>query len=199
MTPGTSPLRGVGRVVRAGGLGGASLLLAGGAHLAGGGTLPGPGLLVVVAALVGLTAVTITGRRCRLPLLLGVLGLQQLGLHYLFDLVSASPALDAACPTAGPHHLMSHGCWSASATTSGADEMGWAMVAAHAVAVLATAALLSRGEAWFWRVADRIAAVVAVQPTPWPSQPPALVRPKVARVHPAPAYAPAAPRGPPAR
>lgn len=194
-----SPVRGVGRAVRAGVLGGASLLLAGSAHLIGGGALPTPGVLVVVAALVGLTAVTITGRRCRLPLLLGVLGLQQLLLHYLFDLVSASSAVDAACATSGPHHLMTHGCWSASATTSGAGEMGWAMVVAHAVAVLATAALLARGEAWFWRVADRIVAAASAQPSGWPPAPRALVVTSPELVPPNFAYAPAAPRGPPAR
>lgn len=197
MTPG-NPVRGVGRAVRAGVLGGASLLLAGGAHLMGGGALPAPGVLVVVAALIGLTAVTITGRRCRLPLLLGVLGLQQLLLHYLFDLVGASAAIGAACSTSGPHHLMAHGCWSASATSSSAGEMGWAMVAAHAAAVLATAALLAHGEAWFWRVTERIVAAASAQPTGWPSQPQAVVIPALQLRQRSLAYAPAAPRGPPA-
>lgn len=198
MTAGTSPVRGTGRAIRAGVLGGTSMLLAGGAHLMGGGVLPAPGVLVVVAALVGLTAVTITGRRCRLPLLLGVLGLQQVLLHHLFDLVSASSAIEAACRTSGPHHLMAHGCWSASATTSSAGEMGWLMVTAHAGAVLATAALLARGEAWFWRVADRIVAAAADQPSSWPTRPRAFVVPALHLVSLDLAYAPAAPRGPPA-
>ncbi len=199
MTRGGSPLRGAGRVVRAAALGGASLLLAGGAHLVGGGALPAPGLLVLVAALVGLTAVTITGRRCRLPLLLSVLGVEQILLHHLFNLASATSAIGGACSTSSAHHLMAHGCWSASATSGSAAELGWAMLAAHAASVLATGALLARGEAWFWRVADRIVAAASAQPTGWPSRPRALVVPALQLVRPALAYAPAAPRGPPAR
>ncbi|MET1004880.1 MAG: hypothetical protein ABWX96_05005 [Propionibacteriaceae bacterium] len=196
----TAPLRGAGRLLRLGVLGGVSLLLAAGAHTAGGGALPAPGVLVVAAGLLGLMALVVTQRRCRFPLLLVVLGAQQAALHAVFA-AATGPA--AACAgLAGSAH---HGAVVASGCTSVADAAAAPMVMpgpgmwlAHTVAVVATAWLLSRAEAWLWRTADRIIRTATAAPTSIRGGLPS-VRGRFARLaaYASPVASPAAPRGPP--
>ncbi len=191
-----TPTRGWARLLRVGALGASSMLLAGSAHVAGGGALPSLGILAVLSLLVGLTAVTLTAWRCRLPLLLGVLGVEQLALHYVFTTAAAAGS------TCGPMPAGHHGapvCWSGSAEMVAMSSPGWLMWLAHVVAVGGTAWLLARGEAWLWRVTDQIIDATTAKPSPWPS----AGRPAPAARRPLPAllnlaYAPAAPRGPPA-
>ncbi|SDT08861.1 hypothetical protein SAMN04488543_3004 [Friedmanniella luteola] len=192
------PAHGVRRLVRVAALGGSSLVLAGTAHLLGGGRLPSPGVLVVLTLLVGLVAVTATARRVRLPLLVALLGAEQLALHVVLG-ATAVPATAAGC-LAGPHahHAAVTGCLPPGAVPSpGAPAADTAMWAGHAVAVLATAWLLARGEATLWRAVDRVARAVPVLtvragtrrvPLPAPAPATAALR----RPH-----TPAAPRGPP--
>ena len=76
---------------------------------------------------------------------------------------------------------------------------GWAMWAAHLAAVAVTAALLARGEAWLWRVADAIVHASTVRPSPWPpAAPAALAVRAVDAFRPVLLLAAASPRGPPA-
>ena len=204
---GAAPTTGLVRLARVLVLGGSSLALATGAHLLGGGRLPTPGVLVVVALLLGLAAVAVTGRRCRTAALLVLLTVEQALLHVVLDAAAAAgsqcgPGPDRLTPHAD---AMSHlAACAVPAVPAGemaghaAAAPGWAMWLAHGVAVLATACLLARGEAWLWRVLDRVrdaAAVAGVRPLPEQrrvvlavaARPAAWVR----------RHAPAAPRGPP--
>ena len=86
--------------------------------------------------------------------------MEQLGLHVALG-ASALPPAVLGCLT-GPHvHHAAAGCPPApgAAPAAGAELGMWA---AHAAAVLATAWLLSRGEAFLWRAVDRVAAAVPV-------------------------------------
>ena len=137
------------RLARAGVFGGASLFLATAGHVVGGGTLPGAGLLALTAIGLALLSVTLTVRRLRFGVLLAALGLEQLLLHLLFH---ASTTAATCASVIMPGHTMSTAvCGSGTSTAA-----SWPMLLGHALAVLATAWLLARGERWLWAVADRI-------------------------------------------
>ena len=136
------------RLARAGVFGGASLFLATAGHVVGGGTLPGAGLLALAAIGLALLSVTLTVRRLRFEVLLAALGVEQILLHLLFH---ASTTAATCAPVLMPGHTMSTVCGMGASTTA-----SWPMVLGHALAVLATAWLLARGERWLWAVADRI-------------------------------------------
>lgn len=205
--PVLGPKAGVVRLGRGAVLGAFSLLLATGAHLLGGGTLPGAGTLLVAAVLLGLVAAVVTARRCRFALLLALLGVEQLGLHALFSMASATQACTvtsaAGPPGAGMTHGSAIGVVSACDAASGmhmAGMSGWSMWAAHLAAVAATAWLLARGEAWLWRLAERVAVASGLRHGRRPTR----TRRAAVPVHAQLAgyggrfWADAAPRGPPA-
>jgi hypothetical protein len=149
------------RALRVALLGGGSLLLATTAHLSGGGTLPGPGVLVVAAFVLGLVAVLLTRRRVRLPVLVAALVPQQALLHVLLDTATASAG--ACTPVQAAHHAMTMlTCMPA----HGMGPMGyaWPMFVGHLVATLGTAWLLACGEAWCWRLVDRVARAAYAAP-----------------------------------
>lgn len=188
------------RAVRVAVLGAASLLLATSAHVIGGGTLPSLGVLALTALVLGLVAVPLTGRRCRTGVLVAVLGVQQSLLHLLFTavaeqrgcepsgLVATAHQLGAACAMSMPMDMPM--------TAAGAS---WPMILAHAAATAATAWLLARGEAWLWRTAEQVVRVAGTTLTrSVANDRDQLVIPRQMVVWTAPAYAVAAPRGPPA-
>ncbi len=190
-----SPAYGWARAARTVVLGGSSLGLAAIAHLAGGGELPSATVLGAVGLVVGLMAVTLTARRCRVPVLLAVLGAQQVVLHQVFN---TSAAVASACGTGVPaHHAMGTGCWSTS--MSSMEPTGWSMLAGHVAATLITACVLARGEAWWWRVLDQVsrAANAALARRPRTASRLRVDRP-IGRPTTR-AYAPAVARGPPVR
>ena len=163
------PLDGLGRALRVALLGGGSLLLATAAHLSGGGALPGPGVLAVAAFVLGLVSVVLTARRVRLPVLVVALVPQQVLLHVLFDTAGAALGPGSCTPAQAAHHAMTV------LTCMPSDAMGpmdyaWPMFTGHAVATLGTAWLLARGEAWCWRLVDRVARATYVSPTPRPGR-----------------------------
>ena len=161
--PGPGPLRGRVRLLRAGVLGGTSLGLALTGHLAGGGHQPPLALLVVCAALLGLTALTATARRVRLVVLLPLLGVQQALLHLAFD----AGATAAGCGAVDPH--AGHAAGAVLGCAPGATAMsmpGWPMTAAHVVATVLTAWLLVRGERTLWALADRVVRAATAAPSP---------------------------------
>lgn len=179
------------RALRVTVLGGTSLALATGAHLVGGGALPGPGLLTVLAVVLGLIAVPLTRRRCRMPLLIAALGAEQLALHLVFG---AAAGL-SGCVAAGAHHAQVLGCTPTAAVDAGrADAV---MLVGHVLAVLITAWVLARGEAWLWRTVDEAvraahagltwSAISRNRPSPAPALLVVAVRPD----------GPLPPRGPP--
>jgi hypothetical protein len=197
-TPRRSPTQGAVRGVRAVVLGGASMLLAGTAHVVGDGDLPGLGVLTVLALFVGLVAAALTRRRCRLPLLLLVLGVEQLGLHLLLDTGAATACL----PAAMPGHEGPPGCPSGLALPAAAADdhaLGWPMLTAHVLATLLTAWLLACGEAVLWRVVDRVGRAAATLAAHWPaSAPRPRPCPVLVPVGTCDAWEATAPRGPPA-
>ena len=196
----TPALRPHWRAVRVAVLGAASLVLATSAHIIGGGTLPSLGVLALTALVLGLVAVPLTGRRCRTGVLVAVLGVQQSLLHLLFTavaeqrgcepsgLVATAHQLGAACAMNMPMDMPM--------TATGAS---WPMILAHAAGTAATAWLLARGEAWLWRTAEQVVRVAGTTLTRGVGNDrDQLVIPRQMVVWTAPAYAVAAPRGPPA-
>ena len=163
------PLTGAVRLLRAGVLGGATLLLATGAHLLGGGELPGPATLALTTFLVGLLAVTVTARRLRLPVLLPLLGLEQGLLHVVLD---ATTSATTCSPAAG--HVV-HAAGTALACATGQPmamtaPAGWSMWLAHLLATAVTAWVLTRGEAALWALAARAVGAATAAPGARPSR-----------------------------
>ena len=190
------PVRGGWRLLRAGVLGGSSVLLAVGAHLLGGGSAPSAAVVALTVCLAGLVAVSVTARRCRLPLLLTVLGVEQAGLHLLFGAASAA----ASCsPTVGSaaHGLHVGAMCASAAGPGGMAEPSLGMVLAHVAAVIATAWLLARGELWVWALVATATAAVTVRPSRRRSRPARLVPVAVFAVAGSPLLALAPTRGPP--
>ncbi len=165
-----SPARGAVRAVRVGSLGATSMTLATTAHLLGGGPLPPAGVLVVSGLLVGLVAGSATARRCRFGVLVALLAVEQALLHWLFSTAAATTGCDGG-PIPGAHHggaLGAMGCVAGTGEGMGRAALGLAAPAmwlAHSAAVLATAWLLARGEAWLWRTADRVVSAATATPT----------------------------------
>ena len=209
--PGTIAIRSVApalrphwRALRVAVLGTASLLLAATAHVIGGGALPSLGVLALTALVLGLVAVPLTGRRCRTAVLVAVLGVQQSLLHLVFTAVAEQRGCEPSGLVATAHQLGAACAMSMATnmpmdmpmTTAGAS---WPMILAHAAATAATAWLLARGEAWLWRTAEQVVRVAGTTLTRRvASHRDQLVISRQIVVWTAPAYAVAAPRGPPA-
>ena len=187
------------RAVRVATLGATSLLLATSAHAVGGGDLPALGVLAVTAIVLGLVAVPLTAKRCRTGVLLGVLGVQQTLLHLLFSSAAAHPGCEPSGLQAPAHQLGAACGMHGTMPTTDAGTTSWAMIIAHTAATVATAWLLGRGEAWLWRTAEHaIRAALGSLTRRLADDRPRLII--IGRMPPwvAPAYAHAAPRGPPA-
>ena len=166
-----APVAGWSRLVRSVVLGGSSMLLAGLAHLLGGGQLPTPAVLTGTAGFLGLVATTVTARRCRFPLLVALLGFQQILLHLWLTAASQAHAICVTGPTGlggghDRHVVVGDGCLLTPSAAAGLGH-GYGMWAAHAVAVVLTAWLLARGETWWWRTVERVvrAAPASVRPS----------------------------------
>jgi hypothetical protein len=130
----------------------ASLIFAlgGGGHLAGGGLLPDPVILAALCALVLVPVAALTRARLSFPVLTALLGVGQVWLHWSFEAFSAGPVPASAQvlrPSAHSGHVPVLGVDIAANSVLSHDVGGgWAMFIAHAVATLATAVLLARGE-----------------------------------------------------
>ena len=177
------------RLARAGVFSGASLFLATAGHVVGGGTLPGAGLLALTAIGLAMLSVTLTVRRLRFGVLLASLGLEQLLLHLLFH--ASTTAATCASVIMPGHSMSSAVCGSGTSTAA-----SWPMVLGHALAVLATAWLLARGERWLWAVADRIHRYASSAPGPVRRPRPVVVAVVAAFLVPA-RWALTGPRAPP--
>lgn len=126
------------------------LVLSAGAHLGGGGILPHPGVLLGLAALTMLSATVVAKRTLGLPALVAVLGGGQFTLHHAFGFF-ASAATTVVCAPDAAHlgHAATLSCTVGSAAVyphglEGGTDL--TMFAAHAIATLATAMLVARGE-----------------------------------------------------
>lgn len=142
------------RLPRAGAVALTVLTLAAGAHVAAGGQLPALPILTAVAAVVGLSAVILAGRKMTAPLLAGYLGTSQLVLHLAFSRL-ANPGTSG--PAVQPHHGFTTPTWGPAETPAPyehlAADAGSTMTLLHLAATLLTAILLARGEAALWALA----------------------------------------------
>ncbi|MDQ0692511.1 hypothetical protein [Arthrobacter sp. W4I7] len=154
------------------------LALASGAHLAGGGELPAPAILLAVLALTALGSTAATRRRLGFPAMAALLGGGQLALHELFTAFGSPGTINPAAAVLHPGHR------------AGADVLASAvvhvhavegttlplMVAAHALATLACALLLAKGEAALWALAAWLRPLAALPRAVAPDAvPPAFV------------------------
>ncbi|WP_457973871.1 hypothetical protein [Arthrobacter sp. D1-17] len=137
---------------------GATVGLAAGGHLLGGGTLPAPMITLALTALLLVPVTWLSRRELSFTTLLGLLGVGQAVLHEALSTLSVSAVCQAPAPGRGSHHgrTSSLHCLPASPpelsahTGPGIDPL--AMLAGHAIAVLATAWLLRQGEAALWQL-----------------------------------------------
>jgi hypothetical protein len=166
-----TPTRGLLRGLRAASLGGVGFVLALVAHLAAGGAAPGPVALLVLAGLISLAAVRLTGTRLS-PVRVGVsLTAMQVVLHEAFMWLGAPAACSMSGVSAPPGGPMGHGggpmplgeCASgmAQAMGQGSTFAATAMISAHVAAMAVMAALLAYGDQVLWFLA------ACVLPSQW--------------------------------
>jgi hypothetical protein len=149
------------RTVRAGGFAVAALVLAGLAHRAGGGATPAPGALAGTAA--GLTAVAyaLAGRPRSTRLIAALVLASQLALHVAWQATDSAGQGLVSCVA---HGVPSH--------TEGA-----AMTVFHALAAIAVAVVLQRGERWTFALVRTVARRSARRRSPIdPARPAPAVR-----------------------
>lgn len=164
-------MRALFRLSRAAVVSGATVFLAAGAHAMAGGSLPDPLIVAGLLAIAALPAVWLCGRKVSPAAMIAVLGAGQLVLHEAFGVLSQSSATaPALAPTAGHVHVL--GPIAGHAVGAAGHSEGAGMLLAHALATLATALLLARGEAALWALGDwlrplvRVLALPAIVPAP---------------------------------
>lgn len=175
------------RLFRTGLIGSIVLGLAAGGHLAGGGQLPTLSVLAALCAVTMVPVVALTRFRLSFPVLTGLIGAGQLWLHWAFGALSGeSPSAVHSKLLAGhaghAATTLAHETVAVPAHTAAPDAL---MIAAHAVATVATALLLARGERALGVLAGWLAPLLgqpepaAIIPArvPGPSAVPAVLRP----------------------
>ncbi|AXJ09866.1 hypothetical protein [Arthrobacter sp. PM3] len=143
-----------------------AVTLAACAHVVSGGQLPGSGILVAILALTGLACTAATRLRLGFPAATALLGAGQVVLHEAF---TAFGGIVPGAPAGGPHlhgtaalpggtlvHLPAHELESPVALL---------MLAGHALATLACALLLAKGEDALWALAAWLRPLIQL-PTP---------------------------------
>lgn len=158
------------RLLRALTVTGLTVGLAAGGHVAGGGNLPAPMITLALAALVLVPVTWLTRRELSFTTLLGLLGAGQVVLHEAFTTLSVSAVCQGPMSGGSHHHhagMSSLQCLP-SAAAAGMDAPTAAavgpvaMLIGHALAVLATAWFLRRGEASLWRLLAWLRPLVTV-------------------------------------
>jgi hypothetical protein len=149
--------------------------LAAAAHVVAGGLLPAPALLFALLALTALVTTTATRLKLNLAGMSALLGAGQVVLHEAFSALSLSAA---GAVTGGPAERAHHG--GAVFLPLPADHLhqlhqpdsalAWSMLAGHALATLACALLLARGEDALWSLAAWLRPLVQL-PAPLPPRP----------------------------
>ena len=152
-------------LLRAAALATGILALASGAHVAGGGQLPAPGILLAILALTGLASTAATRLRLSFPAMAGLMGGGQVVLHELFTGFSVPSSPGAGSLSAGAlagHSAHQHGSPNgfppdlldlAAHTSPAGPAFAPLMLVAHALATLACALLLAKGEEALWALA----------------------------------------------
>ncbi|MCZ2404613.1 hypothetical protein IV498_15855 [Paenarthrobacter sp. Z7-10] len=170
------------RLLRVGIVGFAILALAAGGHLAAGGQLPGPAIMAALAAITLIPVALLTRSKLSFPVLLALLETGQLVLHTAFcsltRQVPTGPAM-AGLPASAMPDMMMPGVepdWGGTPTaavmavlmpgTGMAPLWGPAMIGAHLLAVIATAALLARGEQTLWNLVEALRPLLGLAHRP---------------------------------
>ncbi|NUU30283.1 hypothetical protein [Arthrobacter sp. C9C5] len=154
--------------------------LAAAAHVVAGGQLPAPAILFAFLALTGLVSTTATRLKLNLPAMTGLLGAGQVVLHEAFAAFSTPVGTPGPGPgsvtggIAAPAHHAGLGTIPVPADHLRLHELDSAlalsMLAGHALATLACALLLAKGEDALWSLAAWLRPLVelpaAVSPRP---------------------------------
>jgi hypothetical protein len=154
------------------------LALASGAHLAGGGELPVPAILLAVLAVTALGSTAATRLRLGIPAMAVLLGGGQLALHELFTAFGSPGTANPTAAALHPGHLIGADVLVPAVAHVHAVEGagGPLMPAAHALATLACALLLAKGEAALWALAAWLRPLAALPRAVAPDAvPPAFV------------------------
>ena len=159
----------------------AALTLAAGAHVLAGGQLPAPGILLGLFALTSLAGTAATRLRLNSVTLTALLGAGQLVLHEAFSALGTAftPAASSAA-TGSSHHA---GPFTVPLPAEPSDlhildsPLAAAMLAGHALATLACALLLAKGEDALWSLAAWLRPLVQL---PAPLTPDAVASPAAA-------------------
>ena len=163
------------------------LVLAAGAHVLAGGQLPAPGILLALLALTGLVSTAATRLKLSFPAMAGLLGTGQVVLHEAFSAFSTPGTLTTAA-TGGPapaHHpglgTVPLGTVPLAAGHVQLHELdsvlAVSMLIGHALATLACALLLAKGEDALWSLAawlrplTQLPAPAALPPIAAPASP----------------------------
>lgn len=138
------------RLFRTGLIGSVVLGLAAGGHLAGGGQLPPAAVLAALCAVTMVPVAALTRFRLSFPALTGLIGAAQIWLHWALSALAAGASAVAPQAQLSGHAGHAPEALSHEAVTVGAAAHSAVpdalMLAAHAVATLATALVLARGE-----------------------------------------------------
>ncbi|MCB5273183.1 hypothetical protein BJG92_00697 [Arthrobacter sp. SO5] len=156
--------------------------LAAGAHVTAGGHLPSPGIVLALLALTGLASTAATRLKLNAPALAALLGAGQLALHASFTSLNG-PGSGSGSGATVPHHTGS--AWvPAVADHTRLHEadpgLSLLMLAGHALATLACAVLLARGEDALWSLSAWLRPLVHL---PAPVTPDAVAAPPAAGRH----------------
>jgi hypothetical protein len=166
--------------VRSAMLAAAALTLAAGAHLLAGGQLPAPGILLGLFALTSLACTAATRLRLNSVTMTALLGAGQLVLHEAFSAMG-SAFTPASSGAAGASHHADPFAVPLPAEPSGLhildSPLAAAMLAGHALATLACAVVLAKGEDALWSLAAWLRPLVQL---PAPVTPDAVASPAVA-------------------
>jgi hypothetical protein len=156
-----SPAQGLLRGLRAASLGGVGFVLALAAHVAAGGPTPGPVVLLLLAGLIGLAGVLLTGVRLSPFRVVVSLAVMQVVLHEAFMWLSVPAACVMNAP-GGAHMGMGQGAQPLLNCAAGMTYTGMgrssvfaatAMLGAHVAATALMSALLAYGERVLWFLA----------------------------------------------
>ena len=179
--------RGGVRLARAATFASVAVALSATAHVTGGGGPPGVGVLVLGLGAVLAVAVLVTGHRIGRLTMLGLLAGSQVALHTMFGALGSAPA-GSPC-LSGDHHAAHAAACEPGAMAGHTAAGGTPMLLAHALATVALALLLARGEQILWTLAAALGLTLPARPTPpaptrrttpAPADP---VRPRVALRH----------------
>ncbi|MCU1519967.1 MAG: hypothetical protein JWN19_352 [Arthrobacter sp.] len=164
--------------VRSAMLAAAALALAAGAHVLAGGQLPAPGILLGLFALTGLAATAATRLRLTPATMTALLGAGQLVLHEAFSTFGSTFALAASGAAMPRSHHADPSTVPLAAASAGLHALDSpltaAMLAGHALATLACALLLAKGEDALWSLAAWLRPLVQL---PVPVTPDAVASP----------------------